>query len=66
MNLLSKIAIKACKHSIKAGEELNTEQQEFMIKKLFVNNNIPLQCPHGRPTFFTISKTEIEKRFRRS
>ncbi len=58
-------AILACKaHSVKAGKKLAIQEMEHLIKKLGTRQN-PHICPHGRPTFFIITKNEIEKRFKR-
>ena len=58
-------AILACKtFAVKAGEHLDIQEMEHLLKKLGTKNN-PLVCPHGRPTFFRITKDELERRFRR-
>jgi len=54
----------SCKSAVKGGDDLS----ETEIKKLFQdmsNDKIPLFCPHGRPIAVRISKTEIEKWFKR-
>ena len=60
-----KIARKACKASVRAGVSLNEVQIKALMKYLIEDNEMPLQCPHGRPTIFAMKKSEIEKRFRR-
>ena len=35
-----------------------------LINELMTLNN-PYNCPHGRPTFITMSKNELEKKFKR-
>lgn len=54
----------ACKHAIKGGEAISREEIESLLA-LFLNGEIPLTCPHGRPVIVRITKTELEKMFRR-
>ena len=54
----------ACKHAIKGGEPILTEEISALLNQ-FMNGEIPLTCPHGRPVIVRISKTELEKMFRR-
>jgi len=54
----------ACKSAIKGGDDLTKSE----IKKLLGdigNNGIVLFCPHGRPVVVRITKSEIEKWFKR-
>jgi len=58
-------AILACKsHSVKAGRQLDVQEMEHLIQRLGAKKN-PHTCPHGRPSFFIITKDEIEKKFKR-
>ncbi len=59
-----KIAQTACKAAIKAGSELNKEQIDMLID-LFNAQDIPLQCPHGRPAVIKITRKDIDKLFKR-
>ena len=61
--LKEKIAQKACKAAIKAGDTLSKAEIDFLIKQL--NSNLGLKCPHGRPIAIKITKMEIEKWFKR-
>lgn len=61
--LKEKIAQKACKSAIKAGDTLSMQDVEVLTKAL--NENLGLKCPHGRPVVIKITKTEIEKWFKR-
>ena len=54
----------ACKHAIKAGEPMKQEEIESLLL-CYVNGELPLTCPHGRPVIIRITKKEIEKMFRR-
>ena len=56
----------ACKtHAVKAGRVLAVSEQLHLIRRLAACDN-PHTCPHGRPTFVRISRSEIEKRFLRT
>ncbi len=61
--LVEKIAQKACKSAIKSGDKLNEEQIKLLIDKL--KDNLALKCPHGRPITVKITRTEIDKWFKR-
>ena len=54
----------ACKAAVKAGEELSREKIESMLSQLSETSG-GFACPHGRPTSWTISLNEIERKFRR-
>lgn len=58
-----KLARKACKAAVKSGTPLT----HFEITKLLddLNGNIGLKCPHGRPIAIKITRTEIDKWFKR-
>lgn len=59
-----KLMQKACKASIKAGDELSNESIEKLLSEILSGNKV-LQCPHGRPIFVKVSRNEIEKWFKR-
>ena len=58
-------ATAACKASIKANMFLTKPLMETLIKQLSECKN-PNNCPHGRPTIIKLSKSEIEKLFKRT
>jgi len=58
------IAMAACKAAVKAGDTQNEAEAHDLITRLLELNN-PFTCPHGRPTIIEISKTELERRFKR-
>lgn len=59
-------AILACKtYAIKAGKALSLPEMEHLIKRLGRAEN-PHICPHGRPTFFIMSRQELDRRFKRT
>lgn len=61
--LKEKIAQKACKSAIKAGDTLS--QEDIKVLTDVLSDNLGLKCPHGRPVVVKITKTEIEKWFKR-
>ncbi len=63
-SLRSKIATMACKSAIKGGDKLTDSQIRFVLD-YFLENNLPMQCPHGRPTISVLTKSQIEKMFKR-
>jgi DNA mismatch repair ATPase MutL len=54
----------ACKLAIKSGDTLPFQKMESLVSQLFEAKN-RLICIHGRPTIWQMSKSEIEKVFRR-
>lgn len=54
----------ACKMAIKAGDKLSHEMMENIITQLLQVDNRFI-CVHGRPTTWSVSKLDLEKRFRR-
>lgn len=61
--LKEKIAQKACKAAIKSGKNLSEDEIECLLSML--KSDIKLCCPHGRPIMIKISRTEIDKWFKR-
>ena len=61
---LYKIMKKACKASVKAGDDLSDMEIESLIRDL-KNCGNPYTCPHGRPTVVEVSKHTISKLFLR-
>ena len=62
--ILEKIASMSCKAAVKGNMKLSRVEIESLIKELLTLDN-PYQCPHGRPTIISMSKYEIEKKFKR-
>lgn len=58
-----KIAQKACKAAIKSGKSLSQSEIDALLEKL--NGDMGLKCPHGRPIAIKITRTEIDKWFKR-
>lgn len=59
-----KIASMACKAAVKGNNSLTYEEADHLIEQLLELDN-PYNCPHGRPTIISMSKYEIEKKFKR-
>lgn len=59
-----RIATMACKAAVKGNMRLNRQEMEALIDELLTLDN-PYHCPHGRPTIISMSKYEIEKKFKR-
>lgn len=59
-----KIASMACKSAVKGNQSMNTTEMNTLLEQLFTLEN-PYHCPHGRPTIISMSKTDLEKKFKR-
>lgn len=55
----------ACKSAIKAND-INSNEELMELACKIQNENCLEYCPHGRPIIITLSKKEIEKKFKRS
>lgn len=62
--ITAKIASMSCKAAVKGNQSLSVLEAEELLKQLFALDN-PFHCPHGRPTMFSMSKYELEKKFKR-
>ena len=62
--ICAKIASMSCKAAVKGNNRLSLEEINKLIDELLTLDN-PYNCPHGRPTIFSMSKYEIEKKFKR-
>ncbi len=54
----------ACKHAVKGGEALTEDQLRSLLDEMIAKKVTPT-CPHGRPLVISISRREIEKKFKR-
>ncbi|MCH5260176.1 MAG: DNA mismatch repair endonuclease MutL [Lachnospiraceae bacterium] len=59
-----RIATMACKAAVKGNMSLSKQEAEQLIDELLTLDN-PYHCPHGRPTIISMTKYEIEKKFKR-
>ena len=62
--ILEKVASMSCKAAVKGNNRLSRAEIETLIDELLQLDN-PYNCPHGRPTIISMSKYEIEKKFKR-
>ncbi len=59
-----KVASMSCKAAVKGNMKLSFAEADALIGELLTLDN-PYHCPHGRPTIITMSKRELEKKFKR-
>lgn len=59
-----KIASMSCKAAVKGNMRMSRLEAQKLIDELLTLEN-PYNCPHGRPTVITMSKQELEKKFKR-
>ena len=62
--LNEKLATMACKSAVKGNNRLSVSEANTLIQELLSLEN-PYNCPHGRPTIISMSKYELEKKFKR-
>ncbi|HEX72646.1 MAG TPA: DNA mismatch repair endonuclease MutL, partial [Candidatus Hydrogenedentes bacterium] len=61
---LLRIATRACKASVKAGDPLTTDERRSLLAG-FRRLRPPYTCPHGRPIIVELTQHQMEKSFRR-
>ncbi len=59
-----KIASMSCKAAVKGNHSMSRAEAEHLIGDLLKLEN-PYFCPHGRPVIVSMTKQEIEKKFKR-
>lgn len=62
--IYEKLASMACKSAVKGNTALTSAEADELIGELLHLDN-PYHCPHGRPTIISMSKYELEKKFKR-
>ena len=60
----SRLATMACKAAVKGNHQMSPQEADKLIDELLTLEN-PYHCPHGRPTIISMTKTELEKKFKR-
>ncbi len=61
---LLRIATRACKASVKAGDPLTSDERRSLLEG-FKRLRPPYTCPHGRPIIVELTQRQMEKSFRR-
>jgi DNA mismatch repair protein MutL len=60
-----KIALSlACHSAIRAGQVLSQDEMHQLVQEL-EQTELPLTCPHGRPTLIRFSSSQLEREFGR-
>lgn len=59
-----RIATMACKAAVKGNMRMSRQEMGALIDELLTLDN-PYNCPHGRPTIISMSRQELEKKFKR-
>ena len=62
--IAEKVASMSCKAAVKGNSRLSRAEVEVLIGELLKLDN-PYHCPHGRPTIISMTKRELEKKFKR-
>lgn len=62
--IMEKVASMSCKAAVKGNDRLSFAEAEHLIDELLGLEN-PYNCPHGRPTIISMTKYELEKKFKR-
>ena len=62
--IAGRIATAACKAAVKGNNTLSFEEADQLIDELLGLEN-PYHCPHGRPTIISMTRYELEKKFKR-
>lgn len=62
--LLEKVASLSCKAAVKGNHRMSEAEAKQLISDMLTLNN-PYHCPHGRPTTISMTKYELEKKFKR-
>ena len=60
----ARLATMACKAAVKGNHSMSSREADQLIDELLTLEN-PYHCPHGRPTIISMSRTELEKKFKR-
>ena len=61
--IYEKVARMSCKAAVKGNNRLSPMEADRLIDQLLKLEN-PYACPHGRPTIVSMSKHELEKKFK--
>ncbi len=62
--IYEKMASMACKAAVKGNNKMSMDEVKALITEMMELDN-PYNCPHGRPTIISMTKYELEKKFKR-
>lgn len=62
--IYEKLASMACKSAVKGNHRLSVDEAKALFQEMMDLEN-PYHCPHGRPTLISMTKYELEKKFKR-
>ena len=62
--ITERLASMSCKAAVKGNHALSFQEVEKLIDELLTLED-PYHCPHGRPTIISISRQELEMKFKR-
>ena len=63
-SMLDKVASMSCKAAVKGNHSMSSMEAKALIDELLTLEN-PYNCPHGRPTIISMTRHELEKKFKR-
>lgn len=62
--IYERVASMSCKAAVKGNHAMSAAEADELIDQLLTLDN-PYACPHGRPTIISMSRYELEKKFKR-
>lgn len=62
--IIEKTASLSCKAAVKGNQHLTAGEAEKLLDEMFSLKD-PYNCPHGRPTVIRLTRSELDRRFRR-
>ena len=62
--VLERVASLSCKAAVKGNHRMSEAEAKQLISDMLTLDN-PYHCPHGRPTTISMSKQELERKFKR-
>lgn len=62
--VLDHCATMSCKAAVKGNSQMSLTEAKALIGEM-LQMDAPYHCPHGRPTTISLSKKELEKKFKR-
>lgn len=63
-DITARVATMACKAAVKGNMKLSFREADALIDELLALDD-PYNCPHGRPTIISMTRQELEKKFKR-